>query len=573
MKRSRVVPTIEEFCSDGKCTASTVDSSASYDDSSSTKWCRICYDSHRDNYCHNHSHNHNHSHIHSRRNSRRSRSLTSDDDDDNKARTLNCTELKKKLVRKHDHEALRNIRDRDLNSDKDSTTNTSGNNDRNTTTCSRNREGVAKSLRKNKAKNGIPGPWTTNGSNNNNNNNNNNIIYKNKNNNIYNKADGNVKMIGLPGIRSRWAWSDIETKTKSSPTVCSKGNFNGKGKNNSSNNTRDNNNTTIERSTPTAANHAGDDRDSSIHAKNNKRPVDFSMRNSLKALRDHCGKGSYWTEPTQRRRHVSPNMYSYQKKVGKRSQRTACCSKSSNEVLPDHNMDDGNSSSSSSSNTNNIQTSNKNTCRNREKEDAVPSSLMTRTGIARSRNTIRRVSNTDPTTRKIDDVTKITRNEGTERSRGSVESTTEAFDGGTGTSTTSTTTKLKAAATPIISAATDDYDWNHQKIVFRAMEGPNQPIVRYALDLISLVCNNSYSTTNNNNGSVKNCTLQHNGSKHCCCWPYQQVHRVLDKPPFGHTTETESEKERLMRLQVSYIALRCVALPLLVIDGNFGWFG
>jgi hypothetical protein len=104
------------------------------------------------------------------------------------------------------------------------------------------------------------------------------------------------------------------------------------------------------------------------------------------------------------------------------------------------------------------------------------------------------------------------------------------------------------------------------------MEGPNQPIVRYALDLISLVCNNSYSTTHSNNGSVKSCTLQHNGSKrHRCCWSYQQVHRVLDKPPFGSTTETESEKERLMRLQVSYMFFCCFAFDtmlLLAIDGG-----
>ena len=83
-----------------------------------------------------------------------------------------------------------------------------------------------------------------------------------------------------------------------------------------------------------------------------------------------------------------------------------------------------------------------------------------------------------------------------------------------------------------------------RKVVYKAVEGSSssststldaKPTYGYALDLISLVCNNAYIRI----GTSK--TYNHR--------PYLP-HRVLDKPPFGYTIETEPEKERLMRLQV-----------------------
>ena len=58
-------------------------------------------------------------------------------------------------------------------------------------------------------------------------------------------------------------------------------------------------------------------------------------------------------------------------------------------------------------------------------------------------------------------------------------------------------------------------------------------IYGYALDLISLVCNNSYI------GMIVD----------------NPPHRILDTPQFGYTVETEPEKERLMRLQVNVTVL------------------
>jgi hypothetical protein len=62
-----------------------------------------------------------------------------------------------------------------------------------------------------------------------------------------------------------------------------------------------------------------------------------------------------------------------------------------------------------------------------------------------------------------------------------------------------------------------------ESIVYLAKQG-NQPIHRYALKLISLVCNQSDPAT---------------------------AHRVLDNPSPEYTLESEPDKERLMRLQVS----------------------
>jgi hypothetical protein len=60
-------------------------------------------------------------------------------------------------------------------------------------------------------------------------------------------------------------------------------------------------------------------------------------------------------------------------------------------------------------------------------------------------------------------------------------------------------------------------------IEYQAKQG-NQPIHKYALKLISLVCNQSDPAT---------------------------AHRVLDNPSPEYTLESEPDKERLMRLQVS----------------------
>jgi hypothetical protein len=63
-----------------------------------------------------------------------------------------------------------------------------------------------------------------------------------------------------------------------------------------------------------------------------------------------------------------------------------------------------------------------------------------------------------------------------------------------------------------------------ERVVYQAIEG-NQPIKnKYVLNLISAVCNQSDPAT---------------------------AHRVLDDPIVGFSIETEPDKERLMRLQVS----------------------
>ena len=104
-----------------------------------------------------------------------------------------------------------------------------------------------------------------------------------------------------------------------------------------------------------------------------------------------------------------------------------------------------------------------------------------------------------------------------------------------GTST-ATNTAIRTASAEIANRQDGSH---HQKFVFRAIQGPDRPIVQYALDLISLVCNNACC--------AKDAT-QASGTQRCY-QPCRQVHRVLDKPAFGRTTDTESEKERLMRLQ------------------------
>jgi hypothetical protein len=93
----------------------------------------------------------------------------------------------------------------------------------------------------------------------------------------------------------------------------------------------------------------------------------------------------------------------------------------------------------------------------------------------------------------------------------------------------------------------------NSKFVYRAVEGP-QPIYGYALDLISLVCNNGDDITGGSGSVVqkRDGVILHSYHKH-------QPHRVLDKPLFGYKPETEPEKERLMRLQVND-SFRCYYL-------------
>ena len=101
-----------------------------------------------------------------------------------------------------------------------------------------------------------------------------------------------------------------------------------------------------------------------------------------------------------------------------------------------------------------------------------------------------------------------------------------------------------------------------RKLVYKAISNPKQPIYGYALDLVSLVCNNAYSVTKNSNGTHKKSTSKtlsspknnispitfNNEDRTLKC--IQQPHMVLDRPRKGFTKDSEPIKERIMRLQL-----------------------
>ena len=99
-----------------------------------------------------------------------------------------------------------------------------------------------------------------------------------------------------------------------------------------------------------------------------------------------------------------------------------------------------------------------------------------------------------------------------------------------------------------------------RKLEYKATSGPNRPIYGYALELISLVCNNSYCVSKAGGGSVGGrgvnksdstltpppTTKSHDKDR---VTGHPQPHRVLDRPT-GYTRESEPLRERLMRLQL-----------------------
>eukprot|EP00531_Pseudo-nitzschia_arenysensis_P009906 CAMPEP_0116125374 /NCGR_PEP_ID=MMETSP0329-20121206/5778_1 /TAXON_ID=697910 /ORGANISM="Pseudo-nitzschia arenysensis, Strain B593" /LENGTH=740 /DNA_ID=CAMNT_0003619413 /DNA_START=191 /DNA_END=2413 /DNA_ORIENTATION=- len=102
-----------------------------------------------------------------------------------------------------------------------------------------------------------------------------------------------------------------------------------------------------------------------------------------------------------------------------------------------------------------------------------------------------------------------------------------------------------------------------RKLVYKAISNPKRPIYGYALDLVSLVCNNAYSVMKNSNGSNKKSnpkisssspknsttpTANKNEDKATTCT--NQPHMVLDRPRNGFTEDSEPSKERIMRLQL-----------------------
>ena len=108
----------------------------------------------------------------------------------------------------------------------------------------------------------------------------------------------------------------------------------------------------------------------------------------------------------------------------------------------------------------------------------------------------------------------------------------------TTTTTTTTTTSLIKKEEPRIVVYSQEDKKKVRKLVYKTMEGSSEndkrnTIYGYALDLISLVCNNAYIATIIGN----------------------PPHRILDTPQFGYTVETEPEKEQLMRLQVHVTVL------------------
>mmetsp|Transcript_14005 Transcript_14005/g.35226 ORF Transcript_14005/g.35226 Transcript_14005/m.35226 type:complete len:763 (+) Transcript_14005:311-2599(+) len=101
-----------------------------------------------------------------------------------------------------------------------------------------------------------------------------------------------------------------------------------------------------------------------------------------------------------------------------------------------------------------------------------------------------------------------------------------------------------------------------RKLVYKAISNPKQPIYGYALDLVSLVCNNAYSVTKNSNGTHKKSASKTSSSPKNNNPPNtfskedrtlkctQQPHMVLDRPSNGFTEDSEPIKERIMRLQL-----------------------
>jgi hypothetical protein len=108
-----------------------------------------------------------------------------------------------------------------------------------------------------------------------------------------------------------------------------------------------------------------------------------------------------------------------------------------------------------------------------------------------------------------------------------------------------------------------------RKIVYEATSGSKRPIDGYALDLVSLVCNNAYcvmtktggphkpKNNNSNNKSTMSAAAaatatpspKHKHKQKTLCF-HSQPHRVLDRPSSGYTQESEPLKERLTRLQL-----------------------
>jgi len=105
-----------------------------------------------------------------------------------------------------------------------------------------------------------------------------------------------------------------------------------------------------------------------------------------------------------------------------------------------------------------------------------------------------------------------------------------------------------------------------RKIVYKATSGSKRPIDGYALDLISLVCNNAYCVmtktggqhkpkNNNSNKSITTAAATATATpspkkKQKTLFFHSQPHRFLDRPSSGYTQESEPLKERLTRLQL-----------------------
>ncbi len=228
----------------------------------------------------------------------------------------------------------------------------------------------------------------------------------------------------------------------------------------------------------------------------------------LKALQDHCrcGEGSYWVEPTGRRRHVSPAYYDDNEEENrKKEKRQVLALAKSNQAVCI------NSEQIHSCNVKSKTSDTKNYCavetKNQEKEIVkVIHSRRERTSKAGAPLDCKRTNNISE--KRPLEIT------------------------------------IKPKATMLDLAVTHKI---HQHVVFRAVQGSNRPIDQYALDLISLVCNNM-----NHCKSIQR-TKQEDSGNIYPSYSYQEAHHILDTPPLWRAIE--SEKERLQRLQVRQVFL------------------
>eukprot|EP00532_Pseudo-nitzschia_australis_P019834 CAMPEP_0168292722 /NCGR_PEP_ID=MMETSP0142_2-20121227/7339_1 /TAXON_ID=44445 /ORGANISM="Pseudo-nitzschia australis, Strain 10249 10 AB" /LENGTH=711 /DNA_ID=CAMNT_0008240607 /DNA_START=55 /DNA_END=2190 /DNA_ORIENTATION=+ len=276
--------------------------------------------------------------------------------------------------------------------------------------------------------------------------------------------------------------------------------------------------------------------DDSNNTPNAKNTVAVSSTGGgIKTLRDHCRAGIYWIEPTERRRSCC-NSFS-DGATGEKISR-ASKSKTSAKTIGSVNCEHDSKIYFNSAVNIDKEAKRGKECDERrwqsaEKRDVViacTDRLSAKT-INNSENIVH-VDNTET----IDTKARMNIHYSNEKVRNNPTGSTEFVTREIKRRATNSTTRRP---TPTATKAN-----KKKKIIYEATDGSNRPDYKYALDLISLVCNNSYVIHNS-----ARCSQERDGSTrhYCQC---QQFHRILDNPPFDYALDAESDKERLMRLQL-----------------------